>query len=130
MQYRVSVNGKAYDVVIELVGGAVPVAPAVNPVAPIPVAHTTPVPVASVPAPIPVLPTAIAEESILCPMPGTIWQILTSVGESVSEGQVLIVLEAMKMENEIVAPRSGVVKQILVTKDAAVETGDILVVLS
>ena len=126
MQYRVSVNGKSYDVVIELVGGAAPAAP--KPAASVPVAPAATVPaapVASAPA-----PATSGEEQILCPMPGSIWQVSVSVGQQVEAGEVLIILEAMKMENEIVAPRSGTVKQILVAKGAAVESGDVLVVLS
>lgn len=127
MQYRVSVNGKVFDVVIELVdsqqGSAALPAPISAP-APVP---ATPL-AASAPA-TPTPPASGAEERVHSPMPGNIWAIPVSVGQSVSAGECLIVLESMKMENDIVAPRAGVVKQILVAKGTAVETNDILVVL-
>jgi biotin carboxyl carrier protein len=62
-------------------------------------------------------------------MPGVILDIQTQVGANVKEGDVLLILEAMKMENEIMAPCDGVVSQISVTKGASVDTGDVLVVL-
>jgi len=118
MQYRVYVNGKPFDVVIESIGqtNTGTAAPAYTPQVP---DH----PAAAV-------PVSAAEERVLCPLPGSVLQISVTVGQSVSSGQCLAVLEAMKMENEIAAPRSGVVKQILVSKGAAVNTGDVLVVLS
>jgi len=64
------------------------------------------------------------------PMPGSIFKIGVSVGQSVAAGDTLVVLEAMKMENDIVAPRAGTVKQILVSPGTAVNTGDVLIVLS
>lgn len=117
MQYHVTVNGKKFDVVIEQVGGQA--------IKPVPQAVPQATPQVAAPAP----SASVADEQITSPMPGNIWQIPVSVGQTVSEGQVVIILEAMKMENEIVAPRGGVVKQILVAKDAAVQTGDVLVVL-
>jgi len=62
-------------------------------------------------------------------MPGNILKVNVNVGDSVKEGDVLVILEAMKMENEIMAPRDGVVKQVLTTKGSTVETGAALVVL-
>ncbi len=62
-------------------------------------------------------------------MPGTILSIAVKAGDSVKAGQVLLILEAMKMENEIVAPRDGTVSRVAVTKGASVNTGDLLVVL-
>jgi biotin carboxyl carrier protein len=62
-------------------------------------------------------------------MPGTILSVAVKAGDSVKAGQVLLILEAMKMENEIVAPRDGTVSRVAVTKGASVNTGDLLVVL-
>jgi biotin carboxyl carrier protein len=62
-------------------------------------------------------------------MPGTILKITVSVGDRVKEGDVLIILEAMKMENEIMAPNDGVISQISVAVGASVETGDVLIVM-
>ena len=121
MQYRVYVNGKPFDVVIERQNGAGTVR---QPADTAPArAYAAPV-VAAPPMPVPT-----ADERIVSPLPGNVWQIPVSVGQAVSSGQCLIVLEAMKMENEIVAPRAGTVKQVLVSKGAAVNTDDVLIVL-
>ncbi len=68
--------------------------------------------------------------TIIAPMPGTVLQVAVNVGDNVTKGQTLLILEAMKMENEIMAPSDGVVKELNVTKGGSVNTGDILVVLS
>lgn len=145
-QYKVYVNGRAFDVVVE-VAGAMP-QPSMNsisPQAPVTMPQTpvytpapqapTYAPVAQAPTytpPLPVTPVAApatAETRVLSPLPGVIWAIPVSVGDTVTEGQCLIVVEAMKMENDIVAPVAGVVKQILVSKGASVNPDDVLVVL-
>jgi len=123
MQYRVSVNGKPFDVVVESVSGS-----SVAPAAPAYVAPVA-VPAAPIAAPVAVAAPAGADERVLSPMPGNIWQIPVAVGQAVAAGQCLIILEAMKMENEIVAPRAGMVKQILVSKGSTVNTDDVLIVL-
>ena len=71
-----------------------------------------------------------AEETIQSPMPGTITSIEVTEGEDVEKGQVLCILEAMKMENEIVAPRDAVVSKIVVTKGTPVKMGDMLILLA
>jgi len=67
--------------------------------------------------------------TIEAPMPGTILDVRVKAGDSVAEGQILVMLEAMKMENEIMAPRAGVVDTVQVVKGASVNTGDILLSL-
>ena len=110
-RYNISVNGKAYDVVVEEVAaGSAPVAAA-------------PAPVAAAPAPVAAVPTG-SGTSVTSPMPGTILDIKTSVGASVKKGDVLFILEAMKMENDIVAPCDGTVASVLVTKGASVNSSD------
>lgn len=105
-KYKVNVNGTAYEVEIEEMTGA----PAAAPVA----------------APAAAAPAAGAGESITSPMPGNILAVNVAAGDMVKKGQVLMVLEAMKMENEIMAPRDGKVTAVAVTKGAAVESGALL----
>ncbi len=125
MKYNVTLKGKVYEVEVER-GEAilVNVADAVV-AAPAPIAAA---PVAAAPAAAPVAAPAAAGaaltgEAINAPMPGTILQVKVAPGQGVKAGQVLIVLEAMKMENEIVAPRDGTVAQVVVSKGSTVDTG-------
>ena len=106
-KYKVNVNGTAYEVEIEEMTGAPAAAPAAAPVAAAPAA-------------------AGAGEKITSPMPGNILAVNVAAGDMVKKGQVLMVLEAMKMENEIMAPHDGKVTAVAVTKGAAVESGALL----
>jgi biotin carboxyl carrier protein len=72
----------------------------------------------------------VAGEAVTAPMPGNILKVAVSAGQSVKEGDLLVVLEAMKMENEIFAPKSGTVAQVLVQKGSTVDTGATMVVLN
>jgi len=123
MKYLVKVNGKQMEVEIEVMGAGSAV-PAAAPVA----AAVAAAPAPQAPAAEPV--AGVPNLKVECPAPGSVFKIQVSVGQSVAEGEVLVVLEAMKMEIDIVAPRAGTVKQILVSQGTAVNTGDILVVLS
>lgn len=134
MKYKVTLNNRTYEVEVEegkamLIDEYEAYAPAV----PAPVAAT---PVAAAPAAAPAAPAApagaalAAGEVVKSPMPGNILKINVSQGQKVNEGDVLIVLEAMKMENEIVATKSGTVAQIVTAKGAVVETGAPLVVIA
>ena len=128
-QLRITVNGKSYDVSVEELGmGASPVAAA--PVAP--AAPAAPAPAAApaaAPAPV-AAPAASGEgEPVNSPMPGTILDIKVSAGQSVSKGDVLVILEAMKMENEICADKDGVVGAVLVNKGESVESGKALLTI-
>ena len=119
-KYNVNVNGTMYEVTVEeVVGGAAPVAAAPAPVA-------APAPAA---APAPVAAPAGAGEKVSSQMPGTILAVNVNVGDTVAEGQVLMVLEAMKMENEIMAPKAGTVTSVAVQKGATVESGTLLCVI-
>ena len=131
MKYKVTLNNRVYEVEVEqgeamlvneyeLAAPAVaaPAAPAAAPVA------------AAAPAAAPAAGALAAGEVLTSPMPGNILKIHVTQGQKVNEGDVLIVLEAMKMENEISATKSGTVAQINVTKGAVVETGTPLVVIA
>lgn len=134
MKYKVTLNNRTYEVEVEE-GKAMLVDyyEAYAPAAPAPVAAA---PVAAAPAAAPAAPAApagaalAAGEVVKSPMPGNILKINVSQGQKVNEGDVLIVLEAMKMENEIVATKSGTVAQIVTAKGAVVETGAPLVVIA
>lgn len=129
MKYKVTLNNRVYEVEVEqgeamLVNEYELAAPAVAaPAAPA-------APVAAAPAAAPAAGALAAGEVITSPMPGNILKINVAQGQKVNEGDVLIVLEAMKMENEISATKSGTVAQINVAKGAVVETGTPLVVIA
>ena len=109
-KYRVTVNGTAYEIELEELTGAAP-APAPFPAA---------APAAAAPA---------GGEQVTSPMPGTILDVKVSQGASVKKGDVLMILEAMKMENEIMCPCDGKVASINTSKGAAVESGTLLCVI-
>ncbi len=122
--YRITVNGASYDVSVEELGaGAVAAAPVA---APAPVA--TPAPAA--PAPAPAKSSGAGSIKVASPMPGKILDIKAKVGDAVKKGQIVLILEAMKMENEVVAPEDGTVASIDVTVGAMVEAGDTLASLN
>lgn len=127
---NITVNGKVYDVQVEEVGGAAPAAAAAPASAAAPAAPAAPAPAAA-PAPVaaPAAAPSAGAEVINAPMPGTIVSIAVSAGQSVKSGDVLLVLEAMKMENEIMAPRDGVVAGVHVAKGESVDSGKALVSL-
>ncbi|MCQ2480821.1 MAG: biotin/lipoyl-binding protein [Clostridia bacterium] len=126
MKYVVTLNGKNYEVEVEeteAVITAVADAPVAAPVAAAPVAAP------AAPA-APAANAAVSEGAqVIAPMPGTILSVSASVGQAVKSGDVLMILEAMKMENEIVAPCDGTVKQILVQKSSTVDTSSVLAVI-
>lgn len=122
--YTITVNGTVYDVAVEeKAGGAAPVAPAA------PAPNTAP-------APKPEAPKAAAPAGsagsveITAPMPGKILSVKTSVGQSVKKGDVVLLLEAMKMENEVVAPQDGTIASINVDSGDMVEAGNVLVTMN
>ena len=121
--YRITVNGTSYDVSVEeLSGGAAPVA---APVAAAPVAAPAAAPAAPAPA-----AGSAGSIKVSSPMPGKILAVKANVGDSVKKGQVILILEAMKMENEVVAPEDGTIASIDVTVGASVESGDTLATLN
>ena len=117
-KFIVNVNGNSYEVEVEDVGGVS--APAVAPVA-APVAAPTAAPKAA--------PAPAGGTPVKAPMPGNVLDIKVSNGQAVKEGDVVVILEAMKMENEIVAPCGGTVT-VVASKGATVNTGDVLISIS
>lgn len=115
-KYNVTVNGTAYEITLEAVDAA-DVKTATN---------SAPAPAAT---PAPAAKPASGGETVSSPMPGTILSVNVTNGAAVKKGDVLMVLEAMKMENEIMSPRDGTVTSVNVTKGAAVETGAVLCVI-
>lgn len=126
-KFNITVNGVSYDVEVEEIKDGM-AAPAPRVSAP---ATSAPKPVASKPAATKPAPAAApaGATTIEAPMPGNIWKVVAKEGQAVKAGDVLIILEAMKMENEIMAPNDGVVASIHVAEGAAVNGGDILVSL-
>ena len=128
MKYVLTLNNKNYEVEVEL---AEPMLlTEFNTYAPAaPVAAVVDVPVAA-PAAAPAAPAAVGNGTrVDAPMPGTILKVNVTQGQAIKEGDVLCILEAMKMENEIMAPCAGVVSQILVSKGSAEDTGAALVII-
>ena len=132
MKYKVTLNGRTYEVEVEagkamLLDEYEAIVPAAAPVA-APAAAPAPVAVPAA-APAPAAAAPVAGDAVTAPMPGNILKVNVTAGQAVKEGDVLVVLEAMKMENEILAPKACTVKQVLVSKGATVDTGATLVVL-
>ena len=120
--YNITVNGVAYSVSVEeTAAGAAPVAAPAAPAAPKAPAAPAAAPKAATPA------GAAGAVTVKAPMPGNILDVKVKAGASVKAGDVLVILEAMKMENEIVAPQDGTVASINVNKGDTVNSGDVLV---
>ena len=119
-KYNITVNGVTYEVAVEEVGAS----------------HSAPVfsaPVAPVASPAPKkasAPIADGTNKVVAPMPGTILDVKVSVGQAIKKGEVVCVLEAMKMENDVLAPADGVVASVEVSQGATVETDAVLVTLN
>ena len=112
-KYKVTVNGTVYEIELEEMTGAAPAAAA-------PAAAPAPAPAAAAPA---------GGEQVTSPMPGTILSVNVAAGDTVKRGQVLMILEAMKMENEIMCPCDGKVVSVNTSKGATVESGTLLCVI-
>ena len=133
MKYKVTLNGRTYEVEVEagkamLLAEYEAIAPAA-PAAPVAAAPAAPAPAAAPAAP--AAPAAVtgAGEVVSAPMPGSIIKVNVSAGQAVKSGDVLVVLEAMKMENDITAPKDGTITQVVTSKGASVSSGDPLVVI-
>ena len=122
MKYIVNLNGKNYEVEVEE-GSA-----SIVSVTDAPVSAPADAP-ASAPAPAAAPAPSGSGEKVVAPMPGTILSVSVSEGKTVKAGDIIMVLEAMKMENEIAAPCSGTVTQVLVQKGSTVDTNAVLAVI-
>ena len=116
---KITVNGVTYDVQVEEADGSS--APVAAPAAAAPKAAPAAAPKAA--------PAAAGGEPVTCPMPGTIINVPVKAGQAVKAGDVLVILEAMKMENEIKAPKDATVISVAVSKGESVNTGAVLVTL-
>ena len=123
-KFIINVNGNSYEVEVEEVGGAPSAAPAPKAApkaaAPAPAPKAAPAPAAAPPA---------GAANVTAPMPGNIVSVKVKIGDTVNSGDVLCVLEAMKMENEIMAPKAGKVVAVSTSAGSTVITGDVLVSL-
>ncbi len=120
-KFNVKVNGKSYQVEVEEAGAVPETAPG-----PTPPSRTPP------PAPAPRVappPVPAGGGNVTAPMPGTILEIKVKPGDTVAQGEILLILEAMKMENEIPSPTAGKISSISVEKGAVVSSGDLLLVI-
>ena len=127
-KFKIKVDGQEYLVEMEEIGAVAPAAPAA-PVAPVAPAAPA-VEAAPAPAPAPAAATPAGADAMPSPMPGNILRILVNVGDTVTENQPLLILEAMKMENEIVAAKAGVVAGIHVKEGQVVNPGDALITIN
>ena len=145
MKYQVKVDGKVFEVEVEKVGGgyqsltpasltaapvAAPVAPQAAPAPAAPVQAAAPAPAPAAPAPAPAAAPAASGGAgdVISPMPGTVLRLNVNNGDTVASGDVILILEAMKMENEIVAPCAGKVT-LKVTAGETVDTDALLAVV-
>ena len=131
-KFNITVNGNTYQVEVEEIKDGTAASaprPAVPAAAPVPASAPAP---KAAPAPAASAPAADAPagaQTITAPMPGTVLDVKVKEGESVKQGQVLVILEAMKMENEIFAPSDGTVASVNVSAGTSVNAGDVLVSL-
>lgn len=128
MKYKITLKGRTYEVEVE--HGEAMLIDEYDAIAPAPAAA----PAAAAPAPVAAAapaaaPAAVAGTPVTAPLPGNVLEVKVKPGESVKAGQLLVLIEAMKMENEVFAPADGIVKQILAQKGALVATGDTLLVI-
>ena len=129
MIYKVTLNGKVYEVEVEKGEAVIQAEYDAALPAPAPAAPAAPVaaPAAPAPAAAPAAPAPAAQagaNAVPSPLPGNINAVNFSVGQAVKAGDVVIILEAMKMENEIVSPKAGTITKLYVQKGAVVNTGD------
>lgn len=121
-KFQVTVNGNVYDVEVEELGGGMASAPAIA------------TPVQKIAAPVTKAPISVAVPSnaakVVAPMPGKIVDVKVKVGQTIKEGDLIAVLEAMKMENEVFASQGGTIASVNVTAGTMVESNDVIVTIN
>ena len=132
MKYKVTLNGRTYEVEVEagkamLLDEYEAIVPTAAPTAAPTAPAAAPAPAAPAAAPAAPAAPAGAGEAVVAPMPGNILKVAVTAGQAVKEGDLLCVLEAMKMENDILAPKAGTVTSVAVSKGSTVDTGAALV---
>lgn len=123
-RFLIRINGKTYDAEVEVVGtsASAPVAaPTAAPAAALAAAPAAPAPAAA--------PAAGGPANVTSPLPGTVLRLCKNTGDSVAAGEVVMIVESMKMENEVVAPEAGRIASIAVAAGSAINTGDLLFTL-
>lgn len=123
-RFLIRINGKTYDAEVEVVGTSAS-APVAAPAA-APAAAPTAAPAAPAPA---AAPAAGGPANVTSPLPGTVLRLCKNTGDSVAAGEVVMIVESMKMENEVVAPEAGRIASIAVAAGSAINTGDLLFTL-
>lgn len=124
-KFNITVNGNSYIVEVEEIKEGKTIKNT-SPESQMPQSSSTspsPKPSAALPA------SSVVPGGVKAPMPGTINDVKVIQGQSVKSGQVLLILEAMKMENEIMSPKDGIVKSVYTSKGSSVNTGDVLIVI-
>ena len=119
-RFLIKINGKTYDAEVEELQGSVAAAPSVG------FASAAPQAAAPVAAPAAAPAAAAGPASVTAPIPGTVLRLVKAVGDAVAAGDVVMIVESMKMENEVVAPEAGKISAIHVAAGAAINTGDVL----
>lgn len=127
-QYTITVNGTAYEVEVEEKGSvaSAPRVAAPKAAAPAPAPKAAP---AAAPAPKAAAPVAAGATTVDAPMPGKVLEVKVKAGDAVKSGDVLLILEAMKMQNEIMAPADGTIADVRVAAGQTVNTGDAMIVM-
>jgi glutaconyl-CoA decarboxylase len=129
-KFKITVNGKLYDVEVEEIGGTPQVAKVYELPKSAPVTAGTPISAAPAPAPVPPASAKPSGKDVIAPIPGKILRIPVSAGQKVATGDLLMVIEAMKMENEVLADEPATVSSILVKEGDTVATGATLIKLA
>ena len=124
-RFLIKINGKTYDAEVEVIGASA-AAPAVAPAPAAAPKAAAPAPASTAPA---AAPKAGGPANVTSPLPGTVLRLVKNAGDTVAAGEVVMIVESMKMENEVVAPEAGRIASIAVAAGSAINTGDLLFTL-